>query len=191
MTSMERFADYDSQKEDVITRLRMNATVKGQPIDTAILAILEKEIEIKVGAYFNFLSGESVSLGDYLFTEFENVFKVLLVYALFRRYHGNARDLHGAVYFDRIELLHHLAIATLQHLVTRQTVGNLGDIRDHAAHRHCGFPRRGGCSGSVAELFRLPWALDRPAIHRHPVSGPFSIPQIAHGFRRRDRPRRF
>jgi hypothetical protein len=111
VTSMERFADFDLG-EDLITHLRKNEPIKGQPIDATVLGTLEKEIGIKLGAYFNFLSGEPVSLGDYLFTEFETVFKVLLVYALFHRYHGNARDLHGPVYFDRAELLNNLVIAT-------------------------------------------------------------------------------
>jgi hypothetical protein len=110
VTSMERFADFDLG-EDVITRLRMSEPVKGEPIDPGIMSILEKEIELKLGAYFNFLCGEPVSLGDYLFTEFEKVFKVLLVLALFHRYHGNARHLHGPVYFDRTELLDNLVIA--------------------------------------------------------------------------------
>jgi hypothetical protein len=109
--SMERFADFNL-REDVIACLRSKEPVKGEPIDEAILNIIEKEIEIKLGAYFNFLSGEAVSLGDYLFSEFEIVFKVLLVHALFHRYHGEARQMHGPVYFDRGELLNNLVIAT-------------------------------------------------------------------------------
>jgi hypothetical protein len=109
--SMERFADFNLRK-DVIARLRRKEPVKGEPLDEVILSIIEKEIEIKLGAYFNFLSGEAVSLGDYLFSEFEKVFKVLLIHALFHRYHGEARRMHGPVYFDRGELLNNLAIAT-------------------------------------------------------------------------------
>jgi hypothetical protein len=81
VVSMERFADFESG-EEVIAYLRNNEPAKGQSIDAGILSTLKAEIELKLGAYFNFLSGEPVDFGDYLFTEFEAVFKVLLIYAV-------------------------------------------------------------------------------------------------------------
>src|ERR1035437_3802000 len=111
LISLERFAD-DSQKDEILVQLRRQRPAPGQPINDDIMMIIEKEINIKLGTYFNFLSGEPVSLGEYSFTEFDTVFRVLLVYALFHRYLGTARDLHGAVQFNRSELLHNLTAAT-------------------------------------------------------------------------------
>src|SRR5205807_10562674 len=65
---------------------------------------------------------------------------------------------------------------TIQHPVARLTVSNSGDIRVHAAYRQSEFPRTGGCGDSVAKpCLRLPWALVRLAIRRHPVSDAFLL----------------
>ncbi len=111
ITSIERFAD-DTAGDQIVAELQSQHPVKGQPIDDTVLQAIEAEIDTKLSTYFNFLSGEPIDLGGCLFTEFERVFRVLLVHALFHRYHARALSLGGPVYYERSDLLDNLVTAT-------------------------------------------------------------------------------
>ncbi len=111
LTSLERFAD-STAKDVILSRLQAEQPVKGSPIDDLCLKAIEAEIDTKLGSYFNFLSGEPVDLGGYLFTEFELVFRALLIHALFHRYYGTILNLAGPVNFRRHEIVDNLALAT-------------------------------------------------------------------------------
>ena len=78
--------------------------------------LIEREVEMKLGAYFSILSpDEAVDLGGYTYADFIAIYRILLKKALYHRYFCRANRAVGAIFIDRNELT-----ALLQQEAARQ-----------------------------------------------------------------------
>lgn len=94
--SMETFASLDI-REDLEQLLR--GTPEFEVTDAGIEAhgLIETEVDLKLGVYFDLVADKSVSVGGYSYADFCTVYRGLVVKALYHRYHCQINDSHGII----------------------------------------------------------------------------------------------
>ena len=73
--------------------------------------LIQAEVDLKFGLYFNLVSDVFVAAGAYTFADFLNVYKALLVKALYHRYHATLNGARGMVRMSLAELARDLEIS--------------------------------------------------------------------------------
>jgi len=110
--SSELFAEYEG-KDRIVSLLRLHPEGTIFRELDEVSALIHKEVETKLGAYYSLLDHESATpLGSYTYAQFFRVYRELLATALYHRYQSKANDAIGGVTWPRIELVANLSEAT-------------------------------------------------------------------------------
>jgi hypothetical protein len=112
MGSLDLFSDYRAG-ERIVELLKGQEEFSYSDDMEHVLSLISEEMDIKLSSYFNFLkSASSTSLGDYSFSDFDAVFRVLLLQSMYHRYQLRANGISGAIYMPTGELITNLSSST-------------------------------------------------------------------------------
>jgi hypothetical protein len=103
--SQHHFRDFDLSDE--ITRLLKDEPEGvATPNVEAAEPLLRAEVDLKLEAYFSLIASDSpIDLGGYTYAQFLDVYRMLLMKALYHRYLARSQDAVGAVYMPESDLL--------------------------------------------------------------------------------------
>jgi hypothetical protein len=96
LTSMEAFTD-QTRGERIADLIRGLPEFEETEAGVEAQTLIEEEVDIKLGLYFDVILDKSVSAGRYMFAEFISVYRLLLTKALYHRYHSRINDSHGII----------------------------------------------------------------------------------------------
>ena len=74
--------------------------------------LIEAEVDLKLGVYFDLVADKSVTVGKYSYADFCTVYQGLVVKALFHRYHSQINDSHGIVEMGLDEIAQDIEAST-------------------------------------------------------------------------------
>jgi len=101
--------------QDDTLRRQLEAQIRGRNewelTDAALDALLQAEADHKLAAYFSMIAPDSqIDLGGYTYAQFHTLYRMLLMKALWHRYHTQINGQNGSVHMDEAEL-----VAAAQH----------------------------------------------------------------------------
>jgi len=100
--SMDTFSNFNLNDE-IINLVRGEDEFTVSPQNINAMELIEKEVELKLTGYYNFLKpDDEIDLGGYNYYQFYKVYQLLLVKAIYHRYHSRANNSIGplAIPFD-------------------------------------------------------------------------------------------
>ena len=96
LESIAAFTD-ETRTRRIEELLRGEPEFKATPKTIEAMKLIEAEVDVKLGLYFNLVPDTSVSAGGYTFGEFIAVHRALLVAAIYHRYHAHLNDTPGYI----------------------------------------------------------------------------------------------
>ena len=96
LESMTAFADKDREQR-IEELLRGAPEFELTPETVEAQRLIQAEVDLKLGLYFNLVSDVSVAAGAYTFADFLTVYGALLAKALYHRYHATLNGARGVV----------------------------------------------------------------------------------------------
>ena len=148
LDSMTAFADKDREQ-------RIEGLLQGAPefelTPEAIEAqeLIQAEVDLKLGLYFNLVPDTSVSAGAYTFADFMTVYGALLLKALYHRYHATLNGARGILSMP-LDVLAHDLESSVQNVSAETARGVVLDIAYGAE------ARRAGLDPVYFSLYHLP-----------------------------------
>ena len=103
LDSMAAFAN-EEQDQRISSLLRGAPEFELTPEAIEAQNLIEAEVDLKFGLYFNLVSDVSVAAGGYTFADFLKVYEALLVKALYHRYHATLNGARGMVRMSLADL---------------------------------------------------------------------------------------
>jgi hypothetical protein len=94
LDSMSAFADKDRERR-IEELLRGAPEFELTPQVIEAQELIQAEVDLKLGLYFNLVPDTSVAVGAYTFADFMTVYRALLTKALYHRYHATLNGAWG------------------------------------------------------------------------------------------------
>src|SRR5271157_2415949 len=102
---MTTFADRDREQR-IEELLRGAPEFELTPEGIEAQELIQAEVDLKLGLYFNLVPDPSVAVGTYTFADFMTVYRALLSKALYHRYHATLNGARGILSMS-VEVLAH------------------------------------------------------------------------------------
>jgi hypothetical protein len=148
LDSMAAFANQE-QDQRISSLLRGAPEFELTPEGIEAQNLIQAEVDLKFGLYFNLVSDVSVPAGAYTFSDFLKVYEALLAKALYHRYHATLNGARGMVRMSLAELARDLesSVENVSADTARRVVADIA----YGADAH-----RAGLDPVYFSLYRLP-----------------------------------